>query len=125
MNLRGSILLGMPDICKVEGVDSRIFDPRASPQKDSEEMKKARKEIRERYLDLLSRIPFHIVEDFYDHNRGYPKEKVDEVKRAIEKSFEGAFKYFLDDIKDRYKDKKEIWQVKRVQRKKEKENDRK
>lgn len=100
-NLRESVLLKMPEICKEEGVDSRIFDPRADPS-DSEEMKKIKKEIRKRYLDLLSRIPFHIVKDFYNHNHGYPRKKVDEVKRVIEISFEGAFRNLLKEIKDRY-----------------------
>lgn len=101
-NLRENILFKVPKICKDEGVDSRVFDARAAPHEDSLEMKMAKKEIRERYLDLLSRIPFHIVEDFYDHNRGYSKEKVGKVKRAIEISFEGAFRNLLKEIKDMY-----------------------
>lgn len=102
MNLRGNILSKVPEICEDEGVDVSIFDPRAGPQEDSEEMKKVKKKIRKRYLDLLSRIPFHIVKDFYDHDRGYPKKEVDKVKRAVEISFEGAFRNLLKEIKDSY-----------------------
>ncbi|MBZ9572620.1 hypothetical protein KJA17_00275 [Patescibacteria group bacterium] len=110
-NLRENILLKVPKICEDEEVDPRIFDARAGPQEDSEEMKKAKKKIREGYSEFLTGISFHLIENFYNHNWGYPKEVVKNMEKVIERCFEGGFKNYLRDMKERYPE--EIWKIRK------------
>jgi hypothetical protein len=120
IDLRENIMAKVPVICKEEKVDINILRP---PPRDGpgmpEEIKKIREKIYQEYIALLQRVPFHIIKDFYDDDRGYSEKVILKVKEAVERSFEGALKRFLQAIKDEYQDKPEVWQER-----KEKKNDR-
>ncbi len=110
MNLRGNVLSKVPKLCENEKVDSRIFDPRAAPHGDPN-ARKDKQKIKEGYIELIGRIPFHIIEDFYDHGKGYPKEVEEKMRKNIETCFEGSFRNYLRDVKEKYP--KKVWKIKK------------
>jgi hypothetical protein len=110
MDIRWNILLKTKWTCKGEKFNSEIFNARASPPK---EYSKWWKEIREKYIKMLSsfRTPLDIFEDKYGNgnDKKHSKEREEMDLKNIELCYEGALRSFLQDIKQNYSE--DVWKI--------------
>ena len=106
MDVNDRLLFKIKKISKQEGFDSTIFASRASPSK-------LKKEIREKYIKMLSsfRTPLDIFEDKYGNGNGkkHSKEREEMDLKNIELCYEGVFRSFLQDIKQNYPE--DVWKI--------------